>query len=283
MVGRGDKWRQTINLSGAHLLHHIQDRISGRCTGFKGRVQSGACFRKISLYNLYTSPRNLSHQEVNMVVLGKVSYVFITGHQRSINRPLSLLGSCWYFEVDVLPMFQLSCIVFHYFDPNSDGTRLIYLPMRYRLVCVPADFQLLFDAESGKRISVGSYRLHVTECTQSGHLIDPVGPWGDEWGPCWNTDRPQDPEGLRVFYYLVQDAICTRGDMDGHGDMFCWSILKYLEAMSFFSCSFFFLSHPFSFFDFVEAISEGPEMFRLQPDWSALPNQASLRERHVTL
>ena len=47
-------------------------------------------------------------------------------------------------------MFQLSCIVFHYFDPNSDGTRPIYLAMRYRLVCVPADFQLLFDAESGK-------------------------------------------------------------------------------------------------------------------------------------
>lgn len=47
-------------------------------------------------------------------------------------------------------MFQLSCIVFHYFDPNSNGTRLIYLAMRYRLVRVPADFQLLFDAESGR-------------------------------------------------------------------------------------------------------------------------------------
>ena len=66
MVGRGDKWRQTINLSGAHLLHHIQDRISGRCTGFKGRVQSGAYFRKISLYNIiYISPKSLTPRSQN--------------------------------------------------------------------------------------------------------------------------------------------------------------------------------------------------------------------------
>ena len=153
MAGRGHELWTIMNLSGAHLLHHFQDRISGRCTGFKGRVHGLA---KISLHLPKIS------QAKKIVVLGKVFVCFhnrpSTQHQQT-TFPSGILLVFWsWCPADVSTSLHCLPLFWSQFRWNKTNLSFNALPCSTDLwVRVPApDFQQLFDArESGK--SQGSW------------------------------------------------------------------------------------------------------------------------------
>ena len=188
-----------------------------------------------------------------MIVLGKVFICFhnrpSTQHQQTTFTSGILLVFWSWCPADVSTFLHCLPLFWSQFRWNKTHLSCNALPTCLRSSRLSTTFWCWIWKES--RITRnGSYRVHVTECTQSARSC-----WTMGWrvGPMLEHVGPQDPEGLRVFYYLVQDAICTkhctsRGMSWGHGWTWWHVLLKHLEISWIYVVLLMFILFPFSSF-----------------------------------